>query len=318
MAFRTTAASLAAAAGGGPCDVAVQLEAGEWRGAVEPLVVLRGACATEPGHLELVGEEPFWTGLGRALEPGAPVPLTSASRAGEGRRVLDRRGEGLAGVAADLVSSGGRVLIACADVSRRREGLESLLGGLARRSAPRAPALLSWASLAREPGLAADFEHLLAVDPPDRDALERLLADAPGPAVGAWSHRAWGEAERAFALMVATAEWDAAAALRRLYRALAGRPGRRAGGEELRRLLEGPGAHPRTPERCGRLVRMLVEIGLASYDPHAPAGPTLRVVSDARTSLERSATHRRALERLAEARRYLAPGASRRHEPAAA
>ena len=352
MAFRTKAASLAAA-GDGPCDVAVQLEAGEWRGAVEPLAVLRAACATESGGLELLGEEPFWAGLERVVAPegrmpfpldaagqpafaapappGAPAPLppgalaphppgapappppsapagmASPTRSGPRRTVLDRRGDGFAGVAAELVSSGGRVLVVCADVSRRRKGLEDLLGGLARRVASPVPALVSWAALARDPALASDFEHLLAVDPPDRGSLERLLADAPGPAAGAWSHRAWGEAERAFALRVATAEWDASGPLRELYRALAQRPGRRAGGQELRRLLEGPGAHPRRTERCGRLVRILVELGLVAYDPHAPAGPTLRVLSDARTSLDRSPTHRRALERLADARRYLAP-----------
>jgi hypothetical protein len=198
------------------------------------------------------------------------------------------------------------VLVLCADVSRRRAGLEGLLGGLARH-ADRRPALASWSSLARDPGIAAGFTHLVAVDPPDRPQREALLHHAPAPRGGGWSHRAWGEPERAFALQVARAAWSLDGPLRDLYRALAPRPGRRAGGRELRRLLEGPGAHPRPAEQCARLVRVLAELGLAAYERDAPAGPTLRVVDGRRTSLDRSAAYREAQERLAVALSYLAP-----------
>ena len=356
MAFRTDSTALGRA-GTESCDVVVELERSEWRNAIEPLAVLRAACPTEPGPIEVVGEQPFWAALDAALaeapEGGTPPPasLFEATPAGHAlapplagaepaaapaghalagagpvvaprrtlapatlvpqtpRTVLDRRGEGIAGVAGDLLSSGERVLVVCADVSRRRAGLERLLGGLAAR-APAPAALVSWCALAHEPALARDFDHLLAVDPPDRVADEHLLARAPAPPAGGWAHRAWADPERAFALRMAEARWHVEAPLRDLYGALAARPGRRAGGIELRRLLEGPGPHGLGPRRAARLVRILGELGLATYEPESPAGATLRVVDGARTSLDRSPTYRRSRERLAAARTYLGGGAS--------
>ena len=44
---------------------------------------------------------------------------------------IDRRREGFAGVAGDLFTSGERVLVAVADVERRRQGLEQIVAGLA-------------------------------------------------------------------------------------------------------------------------------------------------------------------------------------------
>ncbi|MCP5996032.1 hypothetical protein NL385_28240, partial [Klebsiella pneumoniae] len=61
--------------------------------------------------------------------------------------VEDRRCEGFAGVAGDLFSSGESVLVAVADVPRRRAGLEAVVAGLA--DGPMA--VVSWAALAADP-----------------------------------------------------------------------------------------------------------------------------------------------------------------------
>src|SRR5215213_746964 len=81
-------------------DIALRLEKNRWNGVVEPRVLLRALCPTEPGELNVLGEEEnFWDELRRSL--AGPCPEDSA---GEGL-VDDRRCEGFAGVAGDLFSS---------------------------------------------------------------------------------------------------------------------------------------------------------------------------------------------------------------------
>lgn len=264
-----------------------------------------------------------------------------ATGAAQVRAMRDRRGAGLAGVAGDLLSSGESLLIVCAHVARRRAAVERLLGGLVRggpdaseRSAltvSAAPepepgpaeafrqgfALTDWAALEREPELAGAFTHVLALDPPEDGSAERRLAALPGPLAGSFAHLAWGEPERAFALAVAESELDLGTPLRELYRTLDARPVRAAAGPELRALLEGGGVHPRSPSVAARLVRVLVELGQAVYDPAAAAGPALRLLPPARTEITRSATYQATQERLAGVRRTLSPhGPAQRVEPA--
>lgn len=361
MAFRTSAETLAGV-GDVPCDAAVRPELSEWQGVVEPLLVLRAACPTETGPLELLGVEPFWSGLARELraldeqvlgggfavrpqlvhasaDPAPsglahvespvvslfdlPAPAPAARRparnglsgARPARAVRDRRGAGLAGVAGDLLSSGERLLIVCAHVSRRREAIGRLLGGLVRGSSDGLPrlALIDWAALERAPELAAHFEHVLALDPPSAGSAERALAALPGPGSESFAHLAWGEPERAFALAVAESELEVAAPLRALYRALDTRPVRAAAGPELRGLLEGGGTHSQSAAVAARLVQVLVELEQAVYDPAAAAGPALRLLPPIRTELVRSPTHRAAQELLTGVRRALAPPAGSPH-----
>src|SRR5207249_4756097 len=97
-------------------DAAVRLELNEWNGAVEPRLVLRALCRTEPGACTpLSGERPLLESFERAL--GAPVD-TSAHAGPRIRVVHDRRGDGFAGLAGELVSSGEGVAIVCADAGR--------------------------------------------------------------------------------------------------------------------------------------------------------------------------------------------------------
>ena len=313
-----------------PHDVAASLELNEWNGAVEPRLLLRALRPSEEGGCEVVGEEPLLEALVRELEG---PPLTLAPERDEPARVLsDRRGEGTAGVLGDAVSTGERVLVVCAEVGRRRAALERLLGGLARAlrgvgggnetTADDCDglALASWASLEREPRLAARFEHLVALDPPPRRAGERLLATAPAPPAGdrardpasgrsrppagGRSYAAWGRAEVDFALRAAAAAFDLRAPLAAVYRALRDHGGA-LGGSSLERALRGEGDRPRPPEVGVRLVRVLVEVGLVDFVANASGGPQCRLTSAEPVKLEQSPTYRASLARLEEAQTYL-------------
>ena len=291
VAFGSPPRSLARAAEG-PQDVAARLEVNRWNGAVEPRLVLRALCPTAPGELELLGQDgaDFWDVLERELErdPCSPEPGLGDAR------LVDRRGEGLAGVAGDLLASGERVAVAVADIPRRSASLRSLIAGLA----PGALAVVSWSALAREPGLCAELEHLIAFDPPPRGSADPLLG-AAGVA-----HLAWGPAEVEFALGVSRSELDLRPALADAWRGLG--EAAPASGEQLAAALRGHGRFPRSATCCARLVRILRELDLLEYAARADGGPacTLRPATT-RSELERSATYRACLERLAAIERSL-------------
>jgi single-stranded-DNA-specific exonuclease len=290
VAFGTPPSGLAPASKE-PHDIALRLERNRWQGVVEPRVCLRAMCPTEPGELLVLGEhEDFWHALRQAI---VRDPLLAGVLAGSVASVHDRRGEGVAGVAGDLLSSGEAVLVAVADVPRRRVALESLVAGLA----PEGLAVASWATLAADPGIAAAFDHLVALDPPPGGQTDPLLATARS------AHLSWGPADAEFALAVWRAELDLRPALRDAWVALRElAPGAPAG--DLRRALAGSGRYPRNPALCARIAAVLAELGLAEIDP---AAPSLRILSSDRTDLERSATYRAGRDRLAEIERALAP-----------
>jgi single-stranded-DNA-specific exonuclease len=188
-----------------------------------------------------------------------------------------------------LVASGEPVLVVCADVPRRLRGLEGRLGGFA---------LCSWPALERDPGIARDFTHLVALDPPAHAHLARLLA-APGGA-GRFAHLAWGDPELRFARQINELEYGLRAPLAALYRGLRDRGG--AAGEELEAVLRGDADQPRSPALGGRLLRVLVELGLVSLDPDEPA---VTLAAAERTALERSPAFRAYEQRREDAERYL-------------
>ena len=275
-------------------DIALRLERNRWNGMVEPRVILRALRPTRRGELRVLGEDgTFWERLGRALEREGRSAEPTQIRDGSAPEPIDRRREGFAGVAGELFTSGEAVLVAVADVARRREGLESIVAGLAQGPMP----VASWEALAAAPGLAAGFDHLLALDPPPGGRGDPLLL------TGACSHLAWGPGEAEFALLVWRSKLDLRPALVDAFRALRElAPG--AAPVELERALAGRGRYERTPELCARLLRVLSELRLVELDLGAPA---CRVLLGARAELERSPTYADSLERLGAIERALAP-----------
>jgi single-stranded-DNA-specific exonuclease len=275
-------------------DIALRLERNRWNGMVEPRVILRALRPTRRGELRVLGEDgTFWERLRRALEREGGSAEPTQIRDGSAPEPIDRRREGFAGVAGELFTSGEAVLVAVADVARRREGLESIVAGLAPGPMP----VASWEALTAAPALAAGFDHLLALDPPPGGRGDPLLL------TGACSHLAWGPGEAEFALLVWRSELDLRPALVDAFRALRElAPG--ATPVELERALAGRGRYERTPELCARLLRVLSELRLVELDLGAPA---CRVLPGARAELERSPTYADSLERLGAIERALAP-----------
>ncbi|HLM28208.1 MAG TPA: single-stranded-DNA-specific exonuclease RecJ [Thermoleophilaceae bacterium] len=287
VAFGSTPRSLEACTGEGPCDVAFRLERNRWNGVVEPRVLLRAVGPSRAGSVRsLDDEEPLWEAIDHELsaDPSLPWPAPGAPT----RAVLDRRGRGVAGVAGDLLSSGEPTLVVCADVARRRAGLEQLVAGMAPGGCLDA---VSLDRLARSPALAEGYTHLVALDPPLARGGRDLLAAVPARG---FVHLAWGAPEWEFALAVWRAGLDLRPALAAVYRAL--RETGACRGAELERLLRGDGAHPRAAGTCGRVVRVLTELSLVEVEDGPE--PLLRVTDASRTELERSGAYRAYAARL--------------------
>jgi single-stranded-DNA-specific exonuclease len=270
---------------GTPADATFRLERNSWNGAVEPRLRLRHAQPCEPRAIEALGEPARGDWLGAVLAESSAEPSPVA--AGE-RTPIDRRGDGSLTVLRELTDTGERVLALVADVPRRIAGLQARAGGFA---------LCSHAALARDPGLADGFRHVVVLDPPADPAeaarMRRGSADA-------YAHICWGPAELRFAVQIHESEHALRAALVPLYRALRDRGG--AAGEELEALLRGDAAHGRSVAQAARLVAILTELGLVSLDRDLQA---LTVLDAGRTALERSATHRATMQRYEDGRRWL-------------
>ena len=280
-------------------DIALRLERNRWNGMVEPRVQLRALCPTRPGELLVLGEEGgFWERVALALEPERHPSDPPWGQGGTAEPV-DRRSEGFAGVAGDLFSSGEAVLVAVADVERRRAGLEAIVAGLAHGGM----AVASWSSIEADPSTMAGFDQLVALDPPPGGASDPLLRSGPH------AHLAWSPAEAEFALLVWRAELDLRPLLADAYRALR-ELAPDADAKRLQEALGGSGRYPRTPRCCARLLTVLSELALIEFslDP-----PSCRLRESARTELERSAAYRAASERLT-----AIEGALARELPAAA
>ena len=125
---------------------------------------------------------------------------------------------------------------------------------------------------------------------------EPLLRSLPGEG---FAHLAWGEPEVGFALAAAQAELDLRPPLTAVYRALREAGG--AAGDELRALLLGDGRYPRSTALCARLLRVLLELGLAAYSDRR-----CTLVPGVRADLEAAPTYRRCQQQLGQVRSYLA------------
>jgi single-stranded-DNA-specific exonuclease len=279
---------------------------------------------------EALGAEEFWqrfdAELTRPVEPWPDAALQEAlATAPERRERIDRHGSSVIAAIAGLASAGEPVFVVCADALRRRALIEGAVRparfgggeiGLASARLPEAAvnaavnhvldagggAVLSdWPALERRPALGIRFPHVILVDPAPFRHLDQLAAIGEG-----FVHDLAGPAEAEFALRVLADEWPSRASLGELYRGLRDAcAATTLAGEEIGRLLAGPNrSHPRTPEVCARLVRVLDELGLLRWGGFG-AGRTLGVVSSEATDLERSKAFVAYRDRFEEARRYL-------------
>jgi single-stranded-DNA-specific exonuclease len=269
---------------GEPADASFRLERNVWNGAVEPRLVLRHARRCQPPPITVLGEPEDFLGcalaeLDAVLEP-APPDITCE------REILDRRGESPLAVLHDALAAGGPVLAVCADVARRLAGISTRIGGFT---------LASYQALEADPGAAAAFVHVVALDPPARPGEAAVLMSGDG-----YTHWAWGAAELRFAEQMHELEYGLRASLAPLYRALRARG--RVTGEELEHLLRGDTKPGRPARLAGRLIRVLAELGLVSLDRELLA---LAIAGTAPTQLERSPSYRVYVQRLEDGRRYL-------------
>jgi hypothetical protein len=185
------------------------------------------------------------------------------------------------------------VLVAVADVPRRRAGLEAVVAGLSKGPMP----VVSWTALARRPELAHGFQHLVALDPPPGGIADPLLGST------ARAHLAWGPAEAEFAAVAYRAALDLRPQLTEVYRALRELPAQPPA-RELEAALRGTGRYPRDAIACARLLGVLTELGLIELDLGVPA---CRVVEAVRSDLEGSSAYRAARDELEAVERALAP-----------
>jgi single-stranded-DNA-specific exonuclease len=275
---------------GEPADAAVKLEIDRWNGSMSPRLILREARACQPGVIELLGEpECFSDGLLRELERDLDRPCAERQSA---RTVRDLRGTGIAGLLGDLVATGEPVLAVSAHAPHRAGALAPRVGGFA---------LTSWAALEDDPGLAAAFAHVVAVDPPPRPLLGH-------PSGEGWTHLAWGTPELDFAVRIHEWDFNLREPLTAVYRAL--RAVRVARGEAGETLLRGAGPQPRSAALAGRLVRVLTELGLVDLDR---GGLGLEAVDrPQRTALERSAAFTGYQRRFEDGQQYLISSNPRR------
>jgi single-stranded-DNA-specific exonuclease len=270
--------------GATPLDASFRLERNSWNGALEARLVLRHCQPCQPPPIEVIGEHDEY--LSEALEQ-ASAPLREPDLApSPSRTVLDRRGESPLAVLADAVAAGDHVLAVCADVGRRLPGLRTRAGGFA---------LVGYHSLERTPALAEPYRQLVALDPPAGAAQAATLELGDG-----FTHLAWGGPELRFAEQMHELEYGLRASLVPFYRSV--RLRRRVAGEELEHLLRGNGPQPRPARLAGRLIKVLVELGLVSLDRDLPA---LELASEAQTALERSPAYRAYAQRYEDGRRFL-------------
>jgi single-stranded-DNA-specific exonuclease len=298
VAFRTSQRALADA-GATAHDVAVSLERNRWNGAVEARVVLRSLTPTAGGQvLEIADGATLAETVERELTADPAAWWPAFESAGDDRSPIDRRGEGLAGVAGDLLTSGESVLMVVADVGRRRAGLEQMVAGMAGAGLP----VVSWEALGADPAVATGFTHLVALDPPPVSDGLALLTAAAAAAEPGIAHLAWGEPERAFALACWRERLDLRPALVELWRALDADGA--LSGRALEAALRGQGQHPRDARHSARLVRVLCDLDLARWEADA-AGPRLIRGKAEKTTLDGSFAYRAYAGRLDAATRYL-------------
>ncbi len=278
-------------------DAAVRLEVNRWNGSVEPRVVLRELYPREAsGDGDRADAEgAWWRGFERELaaDPSAWPPMgrnvhPEATNRPIGREEL-RPASSPAAVIAELSSCEENYVLA---VVADAEGRVALGGD--------GVVLADGAALEAEPELAGDFEHVVLVDPPPFEHLERM-ARLPH-AEGGFLHLAWGKAEHRFARAMLDQQLARRPALVSLFRDL--REAEEPSGKRLLEALRGSGPHPRSPEAAARCFRVLADLKLVRGSPEGGGG-SVGVVSSKGTDLENSEAFAAYGRRHREGLRYL-------------
>jgi hypothetical protein len=301
-------------------DLIGRLEANEWRGTVEPRLVLNSLHALESSRVEVEeavadsgcarcdcrarGAE-WWESVWSELEAdidGGPSTVSALAP----RTIVDLRGRGIIGSLSDLLSTGESLAVVCADVSRRRELLDGELDA-ARFGRSRATVLSArcgrralelWrsaeeagfgvtdhATAAGDPSLLARFTHVFALDPPPFEAVEATLR-AGAPVEGGFLHLGWGSAELDFTRKAVEQEYGLRGPLAAIYRELAKHP-EGLSDDSLEAVLAGAGRHSRPPAVVGRCLRVLVELGLVELE-RSSATVRCTIIGQEKVELERS------------------------------
>jgi len=273
-------------ADGKPVDASFTLERNVWNGVVEPRLILKSGVPCEPLPIHVLGEpDDYLASVLMELDRDLPIDrdeqaaneaelLAELEPACEKTLVDRRRWSPLATIADAQAASGPEspILVICADTPRRLAALASRRGGFA---------LISHDSMLEEPELAADYQHIVVLDPPSSKTNEAMTRLGSG-----YTHLAYGEPELRFAQQIHELEYGLRASLAALYRALRERG--RVAGEELEHLLRGDGSHARSARLSGRMLRVFTELELVSLDPDLPA---LALAGAQPTELERSAAY---------------------------
>jgi single-stranded-DNA-specific exonuclease len=316
-------------------DVVARLELNRWEGSVEPRLVVRslhdlpegvgtaagcgGSCAQ--CKCGMAGGE-WLAGVWRERERLSLPQPPAADRQAIARTVVDHRAEGPLGALADLLSSDGPVLVACADVSRRRALFDVALSPMrfgrsapgfasmhCARPEPLAPggelavSVTDHAWLERDPEQAMRFEHVFLLDPPASENAFALLQSSGTRGADSWLHLGWSDAEVEFALAAYEHELALRPALTAIWRALAAQPGG-LGGAALEQALAGDGRHPRTTVQAARCIAVLEELDLVAAEP-STATVRCTMTSTGRTELEQSSTFADCMRRRDEGLKFL-------------
>jgi len=279
-----------------------------------------GFCQSRCDHQcpDRIASSEFWELLDGNLEvPAAWMPPTADYQATVGRidsglseRLIDRRNYGgISAQIARLLAGGESILLLTADVARRRRLLSHdlpIMAGSLRQTilassrcsqttierrrqqiVDGGPALVlaDFATIANAPGLAAEFTHLVFIDPPwNHNVLNAIARAAPT----AWIHLFYCSDEVQFTRKVLEHEYDLRDPLIKVYRHL--EPGTNYPLDETtERLLLAGGKYLRQPTMVARCLKILEELKLVSIEDKTEQ-PKLTLLAANKTELDRSAT----------------------------